>query len=75
MNFPSMEFYDNRLAKWISQKGKCAISKQFLGTDFHCHHKIPVSKGGTDKTSNLIILHPDIHRLLHATKKETIHII
>ena len=40
--------------------------------EIHCHHKKPVSQGGDDRYENLIILHKDIHRLLHATKEETI---
>ena len=38
----------------------------------HCHHKIPRSKGGTDKYYNLIFISDDVHILIHATKQETI---
>jgi RNA-directed DNA polymerase len=28
--------------------------------------------GGTDEFSNLVIVHEDVHRLIHATNEETI---
>ncbi|MEG1062066.1 MAG: group II intron reverse transcriptase/maturase, partial [Oscillospiraceae bacterium] len=37
----------------------------------HCHHKLPLSMGGTDKYNNLIILDEQVHQLLHATLSET----
>jgi RNA-directed DNA polymerase len=63
----SIEFNDNHMSKWVASHGKCQISKQYLGPNFHCHHKIPVSKGGTDAYDNLVILSPDMHKLIHAT--------
>jgi RNA-directed DNA polymerase len=68
----SLEYNDNRLAKWVSQKGKCFVTKEYVGTTFHCHHKLPRNKGGTDKLANLVILSPDIHRLIHITNPNTI---
>ena len=64
---------DNRISKYSSQRGRCAVSQWFLiARETHCHHIIPVSHGGTDKFNNLIIVHEDIHRLIHATREETI---
>jgi len=64
---------DNRISLYVAQYGKCAITGQILELhEIHCHHKKPVSQGGNDRYENLIILHKDIHRLLHATKEETI---
>lgn len=40
--------------------------------DIDCHHKTPKSLGGGDNYANLIILHERIHRLIHATQKDTI---
>ena len=40
--------------------------------EVHCHHWKPVSLGGTDEYSNLRIVHENVHRLIHATTKETI---
>jgi 5-methylcytosine-specific restriction endonuclease McrA len=41
----------------------------------NCHHIIPRENGGTDKYENLVIISPDIHGLIHATKSETIHLL
>ena len=69
----SVEYMDNRISLYVAQYGKCAITEQILELhEIHCHHKKPVSQGGNDRYENLIILHKDIHRLLHATKEETI---
>lgn len=69
----SVEYMDNRISLYVVQYGKCAITGKILAlNEIHCHHKKPVSQGGNDKYENLIILHKDIHRLLHATKEETI---
>lgn len=71
----SVEFMDNRLSLWCAQYGKCAITgRELMVDEIHCHHKIP--KGppfyGTDRYENLIIVHVDVHRLIHATAPETI---
>ena len=69
----SVEYMDNRISLYVAQYGKCAITGQILALhEIHCHHKKPVSQGGNDRYENLIILHKDIHRLLHATKETTI---
>lgn len=68
-----MEYMDNRISKYSEQRGKCAITQRFLiAREIHCHHIIPISYGGTDEYKNLIIVHEDIHRLIHATRRETI---
>ena len=69
----SIEFMDNRLSLWAAQYGKCAVTGKELWIDeIHCHHKIPTENGGTDRYSNLIILHRDVHALIHAVQPETI---
>ena len=69
----SIEYSDNRLSKYSMQRGKCAVTKQFLTADtVHCHHIIPKKYGGSDSFNNLIIVHEWIHILIHATRKETI---
>lgn len=35
------------------------------------HHYLPVSLGGSDNFNNLRILHADVHRLVHATRGQT----
>ena len=70
------EYNDNRLSLYAAQQGKCAITKEQLSLEeIHCHHKTPKSLGGGDDYSNLIILHERIHRLIHATKKDTVSAI
>lgn len=69
----SIEYSDNRISKYSAQQGKCAITGKVLEyEEIHCHHKIPVKLGGTDNYNNLIIVHSDIHKLLHATSEEVI---
>lgn len=69
----SIEFMDNRLSLWAAQYGKCAVTGRVLWVDeIHCHHKVPTENGGTDRYNNLIILHRDVHTLIHAVQPETI---
>ncbi len=69
----SIEYNDNRLSLYAAQHGGCAVTKQALSPDeIHCHHKVPLSQGGSDKYANLIILHKNVHRLVHATDQNTI---
>jgi len=72
----SIEYNDNRISLYVAQKGACAISKEPLTVEqIHCHHKTPVSLGGGDEYANLIIVHERVHKLIHATKSETISAI
>lgn len=72
----TIEYNDNRISLYVAQKGICAITKELLSIEqIHCHHKKPVSLGGGDEYANLIIVHERIHRLIHATKVETISAI
>jgi group II intron reverse transcriptase/maturase len=72
----TVEYNDNRISLYVAQQGKCAITKEPLFPDeIHCHHKKPKSLGGGDNYANLIILHERIHKLIHATQKETISAI
>ncbi len=69
----SVEYMDNRVSLYAAQYGKCAVTGKVLWIDeIHCHHKKPISQGGTDEYKNLIIVHIDVHKLIHATKSETI---
>lgn len=70
----SIEYMDNRISLFAGQKGKCAVTGIELDiNNIHCHHKVPVKNGGTDKYENLIIIHKYIHILIHATTQETIN--
>ena len=64
----SIEYNDNLLSLYSAQKGKCRICKQNLELEeIYCHHIIPKEFGGTDEYKNLIIVHIEIHKLLHST--------
>lgn len=69
----SVEYMDNRLSLYSAQHGKCSVSGKILELkEIHCHHKKPKHLGGTDKYRNLVIVHHIVHKLIHATTKETI---
>lgn len=70
----SAEYADNRISLFFAQYGKCAVTgKPFHNSEeVHCHHRVPRHKGGTDKYSNLVLVNDQVHRLLHATKEETL---
>ncbi|MCY8235550.1 reverse transcriptase domain-containing protein, partial [Priestia endophytica] len=69
----SIEYNDNRISKYITQYGKCYITGETIGIDrVHCHHKIPVKNGGTDKFNNLVIVDKYIHHLIHMTNQKRI---
>ena len=56
----------------LRSKGNVQSPKSNSLEEIHCHHKTPKSLGGGDNYANLIILHERIHRLIHATQKDTI---
>lgn len=69
----SIEYMDNRVSLYAAQYGKCAVTGKELWIDeIHCHHKKPLSHGGTDEYKNLVIVHAEVHKLIHATRQETI---
>ena len=69
----SVEYCDNRISRFVAAQGKCEITGELLSAhEVHCHHWKPVSLGGTDEYSNLRIVHNDVHKLIHASQKETI---
>lgn len=70
----SVEYNDNRISLYVAQYGKCYVSGVKLKVDeIHCHHKKPRALGGTDEYKNLVILHVDVHRLIHSMDSETQH--
>ena len=69
----SVEYMDNRISLYAAQYGKCAVTGKDLWIDeIHCHHKVPLRKGGTDKYENLVILHRNVHLLVHAVTPEAL---
>jgi group II intron reverse transcriptase/maturase len=68
----SIEYNDNRLSLYVAQKGKCFVTGKLLEIDeIHCHHK--KQKGGGDEYKNLVILHKDVHRLIHLKDENKIY--
>lgn len=72
IEYASLELNDNRISKFVGQQGLCAVTLLPLRWDFHTHHIVPVSQGGTDEYANLALVQIEIHRLIHATQPETI---
>ena len=69
----SIEYNDNLLSLYSAQKGKCRICGNDLELEeIYCHHITPKELGGTDEYKNLVIVHIDIHRLLHSTNSNEI---
>lgn len=70
----SIEYNDNRVSLFSAQYGKCAITgRMFLDiSEIHCHHKTPRYAGGKDNYQHLVLILPEVHRLIHAKKDETI---
>lgn len=72
-NSENLEYSDNKISRYSMQNGKCSILGTFQSAEeVHCHHVIPRYLGGTDKFENLVIINNLVHRLIHATKQETI---
>lgn len=68
----TIQLYDNRIALYIAQKGKCAISGQDLIKNMHVHHKTLWSETHDDSYENLVLITNEVHKLVHAMKKEII---
>lgn len=70
----SVELADNRIILYLNKKGKSYITHKVVNIeDYNCHHKIPVSLGGTNEYINLVLLSKDEHILVHATDEEIIN--
>lgn len=55
------------LSLWQSQNGLCPVCDQKITQDtgWHRHHLTPRTKGGDDRLTNLVLLHPNCHRQVH----------
>lgn len=75
------EYFETRLKRWMvqqarvklnrlwrSQHGKCPICFQLITTEteWDIHHKVWRSLGGGDEESNLVLVHGNCHRQIHA---------
>ncbi|HIB3170781.1 TPA: HNH endonuclease [Enterococcus faecium] len=69
----TIEFADNRISKFIAQKGRCAVTgEELILSEMHCHHIIPYHESKSDSYENLVIVTEEVHRVIHATQSETI---
>ncbi|WP_268987170.1 HNH endonuclease signature motif containing protein [Pseudothauera lacus] len=57
---------------WWWQEGLCpsCLQKITRDTGWHLHHVIKRSERGTDRISNLILMHPNCHAQLHSSEKK-----
>ncbi|WP_103652545.1 group II intron reverse transcriptase/maturase [Bacillus thuringiensis] len=70
----TVEYNDNRISLYVAQKGRCSVTgEKLLPWDIHCHHKRLWNETKDDSYKNLTIIKPSVHRLIHATKEETIN--
>ncbi len=67
----SMKGKGKILRLWLRQDKRCPCCKQFITQDtgWNIHHVVERCKGGSDKLDNLVLLHPNCHRMLHSSRK------
>ncbi len=55
-------------ALWQEQSGRCPVCGEKITqlTGWHNHHIVWRSHGGSDRSSNRVLLHPHCHRQLHS---------
>ena len=53
---------------WNEQDGRCPVCRQPITpqTEWHLHHLVWRSKGGSDRADNQVLLHPNCHRQVHS---------
>lgn len=69
----SVELADNRVSRYLAQRGTCPITgKTLMINDMELHHIKPRSLGGTDEYNNIKWVTKDAHKLIHASNLETI---
>lgn len=53
---------------WKEQEGVCPVCQQRITeiTGWHVHHITERALGGSSKNENLVLLHPNCHRLIHS---------
>jgi hypothetical protein len=71
----SVEFNDNRISLMAAQYGKCGVTGIPLSIgNMECHHKEPkeLKRENPDRYRNLMWVLADVHKLIHATRPDTI---
>ncbi|QWH18859.1 group II intron reverse transcriptase/maturase [Bacillus mycoides] len=62
----SVLYENNRLSKYVGQKGCCGITGERLTPhNAICHHINSTAQGGSDEYGNLIIINKKYHMLIH----------
>lgn len=53
---------------WVNQQMRCPVCQQLLDAQqgWNVHHLQPKAKGGSDHSSNLVMVHPNCHRQIHS---------
>lgn len=69
--YHSLSENNNLQILWNKQKGKCLQCKTpiTMETDWDVHHIVPKSKGGSNRNSNLMMLHINCHKQVHNNKR------
>jgi RNA-directed DNA polymerase len=69
----SVEFNDNRVSKFIVQQGKDFVTGRKLEIEVMiCHHLTPLKMGGDDSYQNLVLILPEVYKLVRAVDQEAI---
>jgi RNA-directed DNA polymerase len=52
---------------WKEQDGRCAVCQQRITqlSGWHSHHLVWRTHGGSDRTENRVLLHPNCHAQVH----------
>jgi len=66
----SVQKNDNRISRFVAQKGLCHVSKENLDiTDMVIRNIVPKENGGTDKYHNLVLVNNEISNLIDETEE------
>ena len=72
-DYPTLEMADNAVSRYISQKGKCAVTHEPLSVDdMVCQHIIPPHGYRNDTYMNIILLSKDVSKLVLAESQKSI---
>ena len=64
----SIQKNDNRISRFVAQKGLCHVSKEELNIiDMEIRNIVPKEKGGTDKYHNLVLVNKEISSFIDET--------
>lgn len=60
--------YKQLLRLWSAQDGVCPLCAEKITkqSGWNIHHIVPRSEGGTNRMSNLVLLHPNCHQQVHS---------